>query len=80
MKQVDHYNEELRKIFDEHSSEKEWFVSSRNFTTWLSDDIKQRKPVCQKGRRLEIKRRSARLQVDHDAFKSQSNKATATLL
>ncbi len=64
---LDHYNNELNRIIDNHAPMQENVISLRNPTPWKSEYIKQEK---QKRRRLERKWRKTRLQIDYNAFKS----------
>jgi hypothetical protein len=75
-KLVNYYNNELKKILDDHAPEHERIISLRKPTPWLSADIKPEKP---KRRRLEKKWRRTKLHVDYDQFKKQRNKVNAML-
>ncbi len=73
---LDHYNNELNRIIDNHAPMQEHGISLRKPTPWKSENIK---PEKQKRRRLERKWRNTRLQIDYNAFKSQHNIVTSIL-
>ena len=73
---VNHYNDKLSQLINEHAPEQTRLVSLRKPTPWIREDIKEEK---QKRRRLERKWRRTKLKVDEQIYKTQKNKVTAML-